>query len=352
MGTTKQYRLSVFGSINQTLKTLAGPVAFCVAVAFAPVALAGPVSFTKMVLLGDSLSDTGNNELRFGGPNPVLGGVIGFGTNGRFSNGPVWHEYLAPQLGLAPALNSESGDGRKNYAFGGAQVNSLGGPTAGLFSQFDLFESDLNGAAADENALYVTWIGANDVQAAAITPTDFSVALTASLNGLFDTINNLAALGAKTFLIPNLPDIGRIPAFAGGPAAANASSATAFWNQGLESRIASLASASDLDLIYVDIFSAFNNIVDDPAGSGFTDASTPCRSVNMITFAEIACAEVDTSLFWDTIHPTTVGHAQAADFALTAIDEFYAARVPNPPTIALLFVGLFSMRRLCAAQRV
>lgn len=363
MGTTRQYRLSTnsaivsgivsaaVGVIKQTLKTFAGAVALYVAALSSPSALAAPASFSEMILLGDSLSDTGNTEFRFGGPNPALGSAIGYGTNGRFSNGLVWHEYLAPELGLAPALNSEGGNGRKNYAFGGAQVNSLGGPTAGLFSQLDLFAADLGGAAADENALYVTWIGANDVRAAAATPTDFTPALTASLNGLFDTINNLAALGAKTFLIPNLPDIGQIPEFVGGPAATNASNATAFWNQGLKNRIASLASATDLDLIYVDIFSAFNNIVADPAGSGFTDASTPCRSVDLVSFAEIACADVDTRVFWDQIHPTTAGHAQTAGFALAAIEDFFAARVPTPPTIALLFMGLCCMRRLSAAQR-
>jgi hypothetical protein len=50
------------------------------------------------------LSDTGNtrSEVPFGDLPPVAT-VAGYGSNGRFSNGPLWHEYLSANLGISTA---------------------------------------------------------------------------------------------------------------------------------------------------------------------------------------------------------------------------------------------------------
>src|SRR4051794_16407375 len=72
-------------------------------------------AFEAMVVLGDSLSDTGNA--------------------GRFSNGPVWVE------GLARALNvplRPSREGGSNFAVGGARLGPRSGPTS-LRAQADLY---------------------------------------------------------------------------------------------------------------------------------------------------------------------------------------------------------------------
>ncbi len=55
-------------------------------------ARAGGQPFSRIVVLGDSLSDTGNFHQASGGIPPYF--------NGRFSNGRVWVEYLAENLGL------------------------------------------------------------------------------------------------------------------------------------------------------------------------------------------------------------------------------------------------------------
>jgi phospholipase/lecithinase/hemolysin len=112
-------------------------------------------------------------------------------TLGRFTDGAdtkpsttilgVWHEQLAPKMGLAKATPSTSGG--KNYAFGGAETiagqTASGGTSRGTLltrvtpsalldnigKQVDdyttyLFNNDL---LADSNALYVVWGGGNDV---------------------------------------------------------------------------------------------------------------------------------------------------------------------------------------------
>ena len=77
----------------------------------------GPASaFSALYAFGDSLTDTGNVYLA--APGVPLAPYY----NGRFSNGPLWVEGLANNLGLS--INPSVGGGT-NYAFGGAVT----GPT-------------------------------------------------------------------------------------------------------------------------------------------------------------------------------------------------------------------------------
>src|SRR6516165_9035563 len=70
----------------------------------------------NLVIFGDSLSDTGNVAIATGGaiPNPALY------FQGRFSNGPIWVDALAQELG-EPAVRPSLAGGL-DYAFGGATV--------------------------------------------------------------------------------------------------------------------------------------------------------------------------------------------------------------------------------------
>ena len=57
--------------------------------------------YTGLYAFGDSLTDTGNTSLASGGASP---GPAYF--NGRYSNGPVWVEYLARDPRLRPPRGS------------------------------------------------------------------------------------------------------------------------------------------------------------------------------------------------------------------------------------------------------
>ncbi len=106
---------------------------------------AAAFSFSSIYALGDSLTDTGNVFAATNGlfPPPSL-----YPSNGRFSNGLVWVEYLAPKLGTTAV----------SRAFGGARSdatnNVVGLP--GLTQQVNAI------SLADPNALYILWAGAND----------------------------------------------------------------------------------------------------------------------------------------------------------------------------------------------
>src|SRR5215475_11575436 len=111
---------------------------------FAPAVSA--TTLTKLVVFGDSLSDTGNLfAATFGAvpPSPPY-------FQGRFSNGPVWVDALARKLTLPV----------ENFAIGGAltghenEFDALGGPFGGLLDEIKAFVR-ANPAGADPNALYV-----------------------------------------------------------------------------------------------------------------------------------------------------------------------------------------------------
>ncbi len=105
-------------------------------------------AFIQVVSFGDSLSDTDNLFQAIGSPPPPY-------FNGRFSNGLVWNEILATNLGLtAPAPSLLGGT---NYAWGGAQINSAGNVPSTVNQVADFLTA--SGGSADPSALYTISTG-------------------------------------------------------------------------------------------------------------------------------------------------------------------------------------------------
>ncbi|MHC5725840.1 MAG: SGNH/GDSL hydrolase family protein, partial [Nostoc sp.] len=61
---------------------------------------ASAASFDQLYVFGDSLSDTGNIYNATGKTYPQSPPYF----DGRFSDGPIWIDYLGDQLGLKPTL--------------------------------------------------------------------------------------------------------------------------------------------------------------------------------------------------------------------------------------------------------
>lgn len=300
-------------------------------------ALAAPLSFNDIFVFGDSLSDTGNTKSILGS-DPATANFAGYGDNGRFSNGPVWHEYLAVSLGISPATYSEGGG--NNYAFGGARVNNdpgFLGASSGLLVQETLYNNDLTGSV-NPNDLYITWAGGNDMRDL-VNVTDPIAAINAQLDSFVGVMSRLVANGVGTLLVPNLPNLGTIPEFAGTAASAAATLASQAWNAGLEQRLISLSATTSASIFYLDVFGIFGSILDDPAASGFTNTTDQCRSVSFFIF-EIECANADEYLFWDEIHPTTAAHKFLGLEAFALLESGNALRaVPEPAVLWLMLLG-------------
>ncbi|MDH3590184.1 MAG: SGNH/GDSL hydrolase family protein [Gammaproteobacteria bacterium] len=301
---------------------------------------AGNVSattFTNMFIFGDSLSDTGNIAALSSFPvSPPY-------DSERFSNGLVWVDYLAANLGLAAVPSTTAGG--NNYAFGGAQTGTGAFPPS-LISQANLYLNDVSGAA-DADALYVVWGGGNDVRDN----------IAGSASNIETIVSTLAAAGATNFLIPNLPDIGMTPEALAGmtpgcptndplECSLFMSGVTNDHNTALETAMTGLA-ASDpsLNIVFFDVFSLFNMMLSDPAAFGFSVTDTACYSGEPTDDGlGSVCANPGDHVFWDGIHPTTDAHALLGDLAFDELTQV----VPIPGAVWLFasaLLGLGGMRR-------
>lgn len=161
---------------------------------------ASAVSFDQLYVFGDSLSDTGNiynATSQTYPPSPPY-------YDGRFSNGPIWVDYLGDQLGLTPTLFTTIASTPPtqgiNFAFGGASSGSgnviVPNPNLpGVLQQVEDFAGILqaNHQTADPNALYTLWGGANDLL--------FSNAGNSAtvISNISQALNILAGVGAKKY---------------------------------------------------------------------------------------------------------------------------------------------------------
>ncbi|MEZ5566324.1 MAG: SGNH/GDSL hydrolase family protein [Gammaproteobacteria bacterium] len=290
-------------------------------------------AYSAMYVFGDSLSDTGNVNIVTGGvPLPPY-------ATGHFSNGPVWVETLAANLGLSASPGLAGGT---NWAFGGAPTGSpftAAVPT--MTQQVSTYYLPSAGGVADPNALYVVWGGGNDIRTG-----DPSV-LTYSVPNISSIISTLAAAGATNFLVPNLPNIGLTPeAQAAGPAAvAGATFLSTSFNAQLAVATAGLRTSLGINITDVDVFSFLNNVIGNPSLFGLTNTTDRCFSgATGVGGPGTVCANPDEYLFWDGIHPTAAAHAALGDFATAAV-------IPIPPAAFLLvsaFAALGGLRRKVA----
>lgn len=320
-------------SLRNTLATLS----LAAASLFAGAAWALP--YSNLYVFGDSLADSGNNaavfDANFGGLRTPSGGgplvpTAPYASN-RYSNGKVWVEYLADNLGLAaqPSLL-----GGTNYAYGGARTGPAG--SGFPFSLTDQVNSFLftHGGVAAGSALFVVEGGGNDARdifLAAAGGQDVSTMIQGYALNVTAMLTKLSLAGADQFLLWNVPDIGKIPAIAlqGAGASGLASNVAAAMNQALLAELALLDQSVIDGLHLFDAFAAFDDIVADPAAFGFANVSTPC-------VLSIAClADPAGYFFWDGLHPTTAGHALMAQLAL--------AQLPEPESLLLVMVGLLGL---------
>lgn len=308
-------------------------VALAAALALGLGGAAHATTYSGLFIFGDSLSDSGNNALVIGAdPTQVITGAGYIAqrpyASGTYSNGAVWSQQFAAQMGLS-ALPSLAGGG--NYASGGARLeaNGPGGFPFSMSTQVGQFLGG-HGGIADPNALYVISGGGpdlNDALTAVIGGADPG-ATTAALAASYATtmgqlVDNLQAAGARHIVVWNAPNAGLTPSAGiyGDAGRGLATSISAAMNAALDQRLAFEGG----DVKSFDLFGLLGNVAANPAAYGFTDVTTACGAV-------LGC-DASTALFWDGIHPTTFAHGLLAHAMI-------AAAVPEPATYALWLIGL------------
>jgi len=301
-------------------------------------------AFTGLVVFGESLSDSGNNAFVFdnviGPPQPAgslrtpvpVPGPDFIPTfpyaSGRYSNGPVWAERLAANLGVTAAPSLAGGS---DYAFAGARSGPSGSSFPySLLDQTAMFLQQSGGRAPSGN-LYALQVGGNDVRdafAALAGGADPTALQSASMSNIATVLAQLAAAGAEHILVLNVPNLGTAPAVTAlGPAAAAAATGiTVAFNNALESSLSQLAASAAGKIQVLDLFDLQARIFSDPASYGFNDLSSACA------FSAACIADPGAAFFWDGIHPTASVHAVIGQAAL--------ALIPLPGTGLLLALGL------------
>lgn len=333
-------------SIRLLARTLAG-LGLCAA---ALSAAAGP--YSSLVVFGDSLSDSGNNALlltaMYGGSLPPVnipndGSYSQIPSSaGTYSNGMVWTQYLAQSLGvgLSPSLI-----GGGNFAYGGAETgvdgNGPGGFPFSMRSQLDAYLG-ITGHVADPNALYIVSGGGNNVRTAleaiaagADATTTAAATVAGYASDMAGLVADLKLAGAQHVLVLNTPNFGLTPLANAMGVSAEATALSFAMDAALAGALAGSGVRS------FDMFSFMTGVVAAGPASGFSNWTNACG-------AAINACDVDTALFWDGIHPTTLAHQRLAAAVL-------AVAVPEPETAALLVLGLavvaLGARRRAAVQQ-
>ncbi len=326
-------------SIRSLARMFAG-VGLCAA-AFAASA-AGP--YSNLVVFGDSISDSGNNFLLLsqapGGlppvsiPNDASYSKIPSAA-GTYSNGAVWTQYFAQSLGL-PLTPSLAGG--TNFAFGGAQtglngseIPQLPGFPYSMQTQLGTYMG-ITGNHADPNALYVVAGGGNNIRAAleamavGADPTATANATVAGYAAdMAGIVGSLKLAGAQHVLVLNTPNFGLTPLANAMGVSAQASGLSFAMNAALNGALTGSGAQ------VFDLYGFMTNAVNHAAQLGFSNWTDACAATN-------STCDVNTSLFWDGIHPTTLAHQQLAAAVYTA-----AVPVPEPDVAALFAVGLVTV---------
>lgn len=287
------------------------------AVPVAPTPAPAGAKYPAIYAFGDSLTDTGNVSLATAGMVPVSPPY----ADRSFSNGPVWVQDLAQDLGLPPLKPSLAGG--TDFAYGGAktgQTPNHGLNPTDLTSQYTQFLQQ--SPSPQPGALYAVWIGANDVLDIAndgsLTSQQQQVDVKDAVNNEVAAIGGLAAHGAQNLLVLNVPDLGSTPyeQERGATTAQTASSLSSLYNSELAAALQPLEASGAVKVDLVDSFSVLDQAKADPAAHGFTDVSNPVWTGGLTdpgsgTLHASGSAQ-NQFLFFDSLHPTAQAHSLLA----------------------------------------
>jgi phospholipase/lecithinase/hemolysin len=257
---------------------------------------AAPAAYTAIYAFGDSLTDTGREPAE-----PLLH------YDGRWSNGPLWVEYLSEWLlgGYQP---------EHNFAHSGAQTD-------------DTYKQTLEFVPANDvgNALFVVWAGGNDFLQEYdehwFDDSSWDRQIAYSVSSLANAVVHLYDKGARFVLVPNTVDITKIPLInplpdflldylRGKVRQFNHELATAL-SQIQDTRPA-------LTLYHFDFYTAVNSMLHNASAYGFTETETDALSDFTLLDKRFDGPGAD-YVFWDPIHPTTKSHRIIAGWFQTMV---------------------------------
>lgn len=264
-----------------------------------------PTAINKMVVFGDSLSDTGN---MFNGSQWIFPNSNSWFL-GHFTNGFVWTEYIAQNKDI-PLYN---------WAVGGAAGTNQYVALTGVYDQVTSYLTYMKMAKnyRPENTLFTLEFGLNDFmnydREVPEVKADFSAALI-----------RLTDAGAKNILLFTLPDATKAPQFkySTQEEALKVRQKIVEFNQYIAEQ-AQYYQDKGINVQLYDAYSLFEQMTSNPQEHGFQNASEPCLDINRSSALdylyshsltnECAYYGSDSYVFWGVTHPTTATHKYIAD---------------------------------------
>ena len=299
--------------------------------------------FSGVVVFGDSLSDAGYFR-------PFLAG-IGFpaAQMGRFSTNPdpVWSELISQYYGYT---GRPSNAGGTIYAQGGARVTLSPGVSTPpgqaerpVSTQITEYLTSRNGAA-DPNALYGVWAGANDffvnfsqVLAGQITSAQLQANMLAVAGTEAQQVGRLYGAGAKYVLVFGGFDGAMTPGNLALPA--DTRTAITLLTAGYNTTLWNGLLSGGLRATPVDLFSLFNEIRANPSSYGFTNitgvacgqfpGAPSTSSLFCLQGVNTTQAQANTFMFADA-----TGHLSAASNRIIA--QFAESLIEGPYNYSML----------------
>ena len=295
-------------------------------------------SIEKFVVFGDSLSDTGNGYRRFlfTAPKPPY-------YAGRYSNGPLWSEYL---------VNMFPGAVLEDHAFVAADTGD--GSIKKINYQAQIKNHIKANRDADfSNTLHISFIGNINylyIVRDGIRVTDADVSKTVSQ--IKTGLELLVDAGAKNLFVLNLPDLGITPWTLDNEKAGvtiykeYAHDAIVAHNTALATMVASYSQTlakthPDVRIEVVDVFGYFNDILAEIRENPETQPYIKTRPGHLPNLTErcytgdffgnngTVCAHPEEYVFWDEMHPTTTFDEAIASKVKGIMVEEYGYDVAN-----------------------
>ncbi len=308
--------------------------------------------YDNLYVFGDSLSDTGNDLVlnkaqRISPAIPPSEGSHRTYYKGRFSNGAVAVEYLWQSIrsdgkGSLTPFFSDKGfvlKGAINFAFGGSTSGYISQTPGqffvpGVLGQVDLFRIFLSKQQPQARTLYLIWTGGNDylLTVPPAQPPEVIANITKA-------VENLYSLGARDFMIPNLPDLGLAPL--AGPNSGALTMLTESHNSLLAEALNGLAARLDgAKIILADMHTATQTMLSGTSTPGGNFVATPpalatvspgTGAMDCLFRDPTTCPEVKLdirtvngspeSFFWDVLHPTTSAHRELGKAMLESLPK-------------------------------
>ncbi|KAJ6684719.1 GDSL ESTERASE/LIPASE EXL3 [Salix purpurea] len=313
------------------------------------VELPANVTVPALLLFGDSIADTGNNnyiktlvKCNF----PPYGKDFGGGVpTGRFCDGKVPSDIIAKELGikdtlpayLDPTVLPQDLVTGVTFASGGSGFDPLTPKLASVISLSDQLkyleeyigklEAMIGGEKTKfilTNSIFLVVAGSDDIANTYFTMRarklqyDVSAYTDLMANSASSFTQKLYELGARRIGVFSAPPVGCVPAqrtLAGGAerkCAEPLNEAAKLFNSKISKKLDYLASSlPNGRFVYVDIYSPLLDLIQNPQKYGFQVADKGCCgtggfevSILCNQYTSVTCPNVSDHIFWDSYHPT------------------------------------------------